>query len=349
MGPRGRDLAKRAAYRSGALRARASANRGHLTVVTFHRVLPEGDPRWRTADPRFTVTEGLLGECLRFFDRHYDLVGVDAVLEAAGGGAPLPPHQLLVTFDDGWADTAQHALPVLRACGCPSVVFVTSGAVGRRAPFWRERLFAACRAGRVDPGRAPDLWAGVRRVSPPGPDADPDAIRAFVGRVDALPAPARARALAAVERLDDADDGRQMVTLEELRRLRDGGVAIGAHGASHEPIPEAPDLDAELAVPRAALAAALEEGDPDALATVSFPHGRWDGPSARAARAAGYRLLFTSEAILNPLRDGRPGSDLVGRIPLPGPDVSDERGRLRPELLALWLFRRPRAAVPEAA
>lgn len=349
MAPLGKDLAKRAAYRSGALRARARANRGHLTAVTLHRVLPAGDPRWDRADPRFTVTESLLADCIRFFRQHYDLVSLDAVLEAARGGEALPRRPLLVTIDDGWADTEQHALPVLSGLACPGVVFVTSGAIGRRAPFWRERLFAACRAGRVDPGRAPDLWAGVRRVSPPSRDSGPDAIRAFVGRVDALPGPERARALAAVERLDDGDGDAEMLTLDALRRLRDGGAAIGAHGATHEPIPDAPDLEAELRAPRTALAAALGEDGPDAVATVSFPHGRYDGASVRVARAAGYRLLFTSDPYLTPLADGRPTSDLLGRIPLPGPAVCDERGRLRPELLALWLFRRPRSAVPEAA
>ena len=116
---RARGLLKRVAYVSGALGWYHKArNRNTLTVVMFHRVLAAGDERWAHADPRYSMTDDQLEQCLQFFGKHYSLVDLAAIEAAAArrGKAleALPARALLVTFDDGWADTEEYALPVLR-------------------------------------------------------------------------------------------------------------------------------------------------------------------------------------------------------------------------------------------
>ncbi|HEX5415266.1 MAG TPA: polysaccharide deacetylase family protein, partial [Chloroflexota bacterium] len=54
------------------------------------------------------------------------------------------PRSCLVTFDDGFANFADHAVPVLKACGFTATVFVVAGWVGRRnewpdQPTWVPR------------------------------------------------------------------------------------------------------------------------------------------------------------------------------------------------------------------
>src|SRR4051794_5231854 len=155
-----------------------------LTAVTFHRVLAAGDPRWAEADPRYTVSSELFAACLEFFGRRYTPVSVDDVLAAREGGPPLPrrprlgaigdgrggtgatapplPRRpLLVTIDDGWADTADTTLPVLRAAGCPAVVFVVGATIGAARPFWPERVTGGVLAGRLADDDLAALWAAA--------------------------------------------------------------------------------------------------------------------------------------------------------------------------------------------
>ncbi len=133
-----------------------------------------------------------------------------------------------------------------------------------------------------------------------------------------------------------------MVTALELVRLHQGRVAIGLHGKTHTPMTRAEDLDAELLGAREAVAA-LTGLAPAQLATMSFPHGRWTPEIVERARSHGYELVFTSVPSVNRLAPGCPG--VLGRLGIETEAAQDERGRFRPERLALNLFRRPAASL----
>ena len=330
---------QRALYASGALDAwHRRRNRDRLTVIMFHRVLAADDPRWPTCDPEYTLRADLFAACLAFFKRHYRVVALDDVLAARAGGPPLPPRPLLITFDDGWRDTADVALPLLRRAGVPALVFVVADVVDRATAFYQERLIAAWRAGRLDAGRAAALWRAT--------GGDPARVPAFAGRDDLEPLRAviaRVEALAPAERdrlmaelapvLDDGD--RAMITASELRELAGSFVAIGAHGKTHTPLTRALDLDAELGGARRALAGHLGA----APVTLSCPHGAHDATIVARAHAAGYRLVFTSVPTLPPA--AATGDGVLGRVGFTSDTVSDADGKFAPERLALHLFRKP--------
>lgn len=303
----------------------------------FHRVLDPADERWATCDPDYTLPTELFARSLDFFGRHYNVVSMEQVLDARRGGGRLPPRPLLITFDDGWADNADFALPELHKRGLPALLFVVADAVGARQPFYQERIFSAWRRGALP---VSTLGGELRSlgvdVGVPFPD-DVSALRALIAAIEELAPELRARLL---ERLASRlDDGlRHMVDGDDLRRLRATGVGLGLHGRTHTPMTHARDLDDELGGARAALAERLA---PDALAgeTMSFPHGAHDVGIAHKAHASGYELVFTSVPALNPVRPA-PGW-LLGRTGFEMRTICDSVGRFRPDWLALYLFRKP--------
>jgi len=70
------------------------------------------------------------------FAAHMDAVAASGRRPLTIGGLarerPLPADALVVTFDDGMADFAAHAWPLLRDRGLPVTLYVTSGLVGGR-------------------------------------------------------------------------------------------------------------------------------------------------------------------------------------------------------------------------
>ena len=114
-------------------RARSAEDASELRILFYHRVTPE---------------RGLLSVAPAAFERQMDLLARNgyAVVDIAtawerlrhdGGGTG---RLLALSFDDGYRDFAEHALPVLRRHGFTASVFVCPGLIDGSAPLsWCRR------------------------------------------------------------------------------------------------------------------------------------------------------------------------------------------------------------------
>ncbi|MEO7916286.1 MAG: polysaccharide deacetylase family protein [Dokdonella sp.] len=332
-----KDLFKKLLYATGAMGVyHRFRNAGSLTVVMFHRTLSADDPRWSSCDPDYTLAASWFSESLVFFRKHYNVVSLGQVLESRRKSVRLPPCSLLITFDDGWSDNVDYALPELQRQGLPAVMFVVADAVGTRQPFFQEQLIAAWRRGSL---RVDEIFAAMlpfQRDVPEPYDNSMASLREAIACLEKLDGDARKGILHFFAQ--GLDDGlRHMVDASELLRLQKGGVALGLHGKTHLPLTEAPDLDAELSGARAGLERQLGPSGANAE-SMSFPHGAHDATIAQRALDAGFELVFTSVPVLNPASP-MPGW-LLGRTGFETDTIVDARGKFRPDLLALYLFRR---------
>ena len=334
-----RDTFKRLAYRTGALaKSHRKRNPKHLTVAMFHRVLPEDDPRFAGADPEWTLTDRLFRESLAFFREHYTVLTPEQFEASANDGGALPECPLVLTFDDGWADNAEFAAPILDEFDMAAYLFVVSSAVGRREAFWQERLFDAWKRRTVRDSDWAALWfeAGGTADEASSNWREARNLRRLVARLESLDEARRERLLTNLSMTDEAPSPAQMISEDQLVEVvRAGRMTVGSHGSTHTPLTKAEDLESELRGSREALGQLLDRDVP----TLSFPHGRYDARVLERTREAGYRHLFTSDEFLNDCSAGAV-PQLLGRINIPAHEIADASGGLAPERLATWLFRR---------
>ncbi|HVS00991.1 MAG TPA: trifunctional glycosyltransferase/class I SAM-dependent methyltransferase/polysaccharide deacetylase [Thermoanaerobaculia bacterium] len=98
-----------------------------LPILMYHRVAPDGSP----ATARWRVTPEAFEEQVRYLrDSGYHTPRLADWRRAVESKRPLPGRAVLLTFDDGCRDFAEHAWPVLRRYGFSALVFVVAGAVG---------------------------------------------------------------------------------------------------------------------------------------------------------------------------------------------------------------------------
>jgi len=105
-----------------------------VPVLMYHAVGRPRDERFRP----WVVSPSLLAEHLAALrESGYDLVGL-----TEWAGRPHVRNRAVLTFDDGYSDFREQALPVLAAHGARATVYVVTGYVGRQArwlPFPAER------------------------------------------------------------------------------------------------------------------------------------------------------------------------------------------------------------------
>ena len=266
-----------------------------LAVLTFHRV----------AGPGADVAPGLLSatpegfvELLEMIARRHVVVSIDDVLRRAGGGAALRPRSLLLTFDDAYADIADHAWPALRELGLPAVLFVpTAYPDAPDRVFWWERVHRA-----IETTARPSVAVPAGGELPLTSPAERD--RAYRAFRDALKAMPHEELIGAVDHLvDDLGGDRPGSTVlgwDALRRLADEGLALAPHTRTHALLPrlDPAELEAEIAGSRADLARKTGQRVP----AFAYPSGAASPASVRAVRAAGFTVAFTTARGVNDLR-----------------------------------------------
>ncbi len=111
------------------LRAEASDdNTSQLPILMYHRVAPTGAEH--TA--RYRVTPAALIKQMQFLRRKgFYSVTLEQWHTARITRTPLKGRAIIITFDDGYRDFAEHAWPILRLHGFGALVFLVSDCIGK--------------------------------------------------------------------------------------------------------------------------------------------------------------------------------------------------------------------------
>ena len=197
---------------------------GSVRILTYHGVAPEkcmGRP-WI---PHYFISDGLLDRHLTWLKQAGDLVSIQQAMEILLERSAPRDLVYVVTFDDGFYNNLSIVAPLLASHGVSATVFIATGLCdpGGQTPLWiqsrfmrhlqdqgrltltgeQSRAVAAARSG----GRTPpydilpvmdQLWRDNAR------HIDPAAIEAT-----------------------------RMATSDELRRMVEAGMTLGAHTVNH--------------------------------------------------------------------------------------------------------------------
>jgi peptidoglycan/xylan/chitin deacetylase (PgdA/CDA1 family) len=268
-----------------------------LAVLTYHRV---DDP---AASP--LLYPGLISaqpaefeEQMAYLASQCRPISLTELRAVRRGEARLEPRSVLVTFDDGYRDFAEHAWPILKRQGIPVTLFVPTAYPGDpdRA-FWWDRLYGALvstgargpiatSAGELPLATAADRLDAFRRLRSHLQALSHEKATGLVDEVcAALAAPTSAPAV---------------LGWPELRALAVDGVVLAPHSRSH------PLLDR---LPRQAvrdeIVGSLEDLEREIGVTppvFAYPAGAQDAYVAGILEEAGFELAFATTRGTNDLR-----------------------------------------------
>ena len=330
-------------------------NKDALTVAMFHRVLPANQIADLGADPVWTMSTETFRQCLRFFQKNYHVITLDQLAQAHKNGQQLPPRSLLITFDDGWADTAQFAQPILDDFKMHSVVFVAGSVIDQAAPFWQEAIYSLLITdlSNISTLNSALSTLGIDIAFPADLLKQPDGIRAVIKQLEPLALDQLTRLATLLHTQSNMSPA--MLSKAEFIQLA-GTQTIGSHGHTHQPLTKVVDPATEVSTALSSLLAHLKGNSATnasnaSINSMSFPHGSYNPTVIEACRTAGYEFLFSSDAVLNRTNEQKPDELIFGRIAISEQEITDEQRRFHPFMLAFSLFPRPINAIryPRAA
>lgn len=302
-------------------------NRRTLTVFMFHRVLPKKSLAYKHSEKEFTFSIEGFAATLDFIQKHYNVIDHYRMRQYVVSNVPLPDRAGLITFDDGWLDTLTYAVPELRKRKLPSVLFLATEVLDQPADlWWQDRLIDAL----ATSGNLERLEAAVGlRLH----ESESYRRRRLIARVALLPDAERHELLDGV--ISSPPLGRQMVKATDLSAFTPD-VSVSGHGHTHAPLTHVENGFNELRTSHDRLKA-LKQDD----WAMSFPHGDYTPEMVELAHAAGFDILYTSDACMvdtsRPIR----AKKLIGRIHMPENKWTCIDDGIAAEKLATFLFYRP--------
>jgi len=152
--------------------------RGRLTIMIFHRVLPEPDSLM-PFEPDAPTFERRMRHLREWFNV---LPLDDAVCRLKAG--TLPPRALCITFDDGYADNHDVAFPILRDLGIHATFFIATGFLDGGC-MWNDKIIESVRCLKGDTLDLRDLGLGFMRAG--SADERIAAIESVIGQLKYSP------------------------------------------------------------------------------------------------------------------------------------------------------------------
>jgi peptidoglycan/xylan/chitin deacetylase (PgdA/CDA1 family) len=114
-----------------------------VTIVTYHRITDEDVNGIELSLPYLFTSLRLFEIQLKFYTKWYKVISFVDILNYAKSGN-TPWNCLIITFDDGYADSYHNAYPTLTKMNLPATFFIPVdkiGSNGSEPPFWWDKAY----------------------------------------------------------------------------------------------------------------------------------------------------------------------------------------------------------------
>ena len=208
-----------------------------LWVLMYHRILPKDDPRFNLEEPGMIVTPETFSMHMQEIKRHFDIVSLGEWVKLKQQGLPFPSKACAVTFDDGWADNYEYALPILKATRTPATLFAVAEKIGTDFQFWPNSVLALLLSGLSSELNRHPLFAKVTEyVANSHTVIDREYAAAFIAQLKSYSDSEIFSALNDIQSTEllAGQLPNALMNWAQLKEMQSSGlVAIGSHTCNH--------------------------------------------------------------------------------------------------------------------
>jgi peptidoglycan/xylan/chitin deacetylase (PgdA/CDA1 family) len=254
---------------------------------------------------------------IKRLSKYYRFVSMDEAVDMLAGRKPVIPRTLVMTFDDGYRNQVKHALPILQRYKVPAMVFLATGHVDNRKPFWFDRLDYALQHAELSGKRIKvgcesiefrsndrdEVRRSYKRLRTAGKRVRRDDLE-FTEEMEKICARLEIESGKRIHDIFEEDDWSSVLTWEEIREAAMEGVSFGSHTVDHVRLGLVGEKAAREQMLRSKNKIEEESGRPCRF--LCYPNGSFNSRSAKIARECGYEAGVSTLPGLNTV-----GEDLM--------------------------------------
>ena len=259
-----------------------SGPKARLSVLIFHRVLPEQDPLFPDE-----MHAARFDELCGWLAGWFNVLPLEQAVQRLQAGT-LPARAACITFDDGYADNLHVAMPILQRHGLAATFFISTGFLdGGR--MWNDTIIETVRACRAQVLDLSALGLGSHALVTVAKQQA--AVAALIGHIKYRSVADRITLTEEIARLANVQLPRNlMMTSAEVKAIRQAGMQIGAHTVSHPILAKLTDAQARAEIGDSKRF--LEELLGERITVFAYPNGKpgedYSPQSVEVVRSLGF-------------------------------------------------------------
>jgi len=273
-----------------------------LWILMYHRILPADDLRYQLEEPGMIVEPDTFAMHLREMKKHFDVLDFSEWLQLKRAGEVLPKRACVITFDDGWYDNFEFALPIIKQEQVPITLFAVVEKIGTDFQFW-PNLISALLASHATPAlQQHPLFAQALAQLPGVTDSNNREYMAAVIRT--LKQSSDSAIFSALDAINWRSHlrfelPRGLMSWEEVHTMQASGlVKIGSHTCNHKRLNAdlpATDLHHEVITSKQLLANKVDKP----VDIFCFPNGDYNTAALKSVNDTYGAAVTTRRGIVN--------------------------------------------------
>ncbi len=196
-----------------------------LSILNYHGVEEKPDPLFPDA-----IDSNTFKWHMDLLQRYCNVLSIEKAIKLLKEGR-LPPCAACITFDDGYANNYEVALPILKSHGLVATFFIASGFLdGGR--MWNDTLIEAIRGSKKEELDLQKLGLGIVPIS-----TRTERLEAISHLLTALKHRDPVERLDKIEAIANISETMLpeglMMTSEQVKALSEAGMGVGGHTVKH--------------------------------------------------------------------------------------------------------------------
>jgi peptidoglycan/xylan/chitin deacetylase (PgdA/CDA1 family) len=257
-----------------------------VPVLLFHSISTRRNPLY---DP---VDVELFERIVRYFAQNYTLTTPEALW--LGKIEQVPPNPAIITFDDGYKDFIDYALPILQRYSAPAAMYIITECVENGLPPWTHQLdyiFLNTQKSVVPSVLLDSLPRQFRQSSWTNQTERKSFVQLLKPYLKKINNDQRITLLKLIhESINDVEIPRNlMMNAEEVRQISQAGIEVGSHTHTH-PLLANISNDAEVLTELTLSAELIQAITGIRPKTISYPVGSVNPRIEMLSQNAGYHI-----------------------------------------------------------
>jgi peptidoglycan/xylan/chitin deacetylase (PgdA/CDA1 family) len=256
-----------------------------IPILLFHRINSLSDKLWQPMRPE------LFEKIMHFVSKNYEVL---PLTEICLDNTVTKKKPLAITFDDGYKDYIDFALPILKKYDFPSSVFVVTDSVENNMPTWTyimDYLFYNTRKRKLPLFNYGENCNSFANYSWNTKEEQIHYSKRFKQHLKCINDEKRNQIINHfLENFDDVSvPNNLMMTWDDLRFLKSEKVEIGSHTVSHSPLATL-NIEEKLENEIIKSGEIIKQKLGYFPSTISYPVGSYNERVKEISKKAGYKI-----------------------------------------------------------